>query len=72
MKSFIKKLYQYSEYIVNYSFYTYFIIYSVGVLFRKSIIYNYLFILLLGLFLGYRLARKACDYLEENQEELNE
>ena len=59
MSLFIKKLLKYSEYIIHYSFYLYFFIYGIGGLFRKAIIYNYLFILLLGILLGYRIAMKG-------------
>lgn len=59
MKNFIQKLCEYSEYIINYFFYIYFFAYVVGGLYKKSVIFDYLFILLFGLFLGYRIAKKS-------------
>lgn len=67
MKRKIWYLYFYSNYIVSYSFYIYFIIYSFGALFRKSVVYNYILILLLGLYLGYKFADKAYLYLRNNK-----
>jgi hypothetical protein len=56
----------YSEYIINYSFYIYTSVYTGFILFRKSIVYNYLFLFFLGLFLGYRFAVIARNYLRCN------
>jgi hypothetical protein len=67
MKRILQKIYLHSEYIINLIFILYFLIYSVCTLFRKSIIYNYVFILLLGLFLGYRLAVKHYNYLKNEK-----
>lgn len=59
-KSIALILYFYSEHIVNYSFYTYFFIYMILELDKKNVLYNYLLLLLFGIFLGYRIAMKAC------------
>lgn len=67
MKKRIWYIYFYSNYIVSYSFYLYLIIYVFGALFRKSIIFNYILILLLGLYLGYIFADKAYLYLRSNK-----
>jgi hypothetical protein len=67
MKSILQKIYLYSEYIINLIFILYFLIYSIGTLFRISVIYNYIFILLLGMFLGYRLAVKSYNYLKNGK-----
>ena len=68
MKIIIKRLCIYSEHIINYTFYLYFFVYVVGELFKKSIVYNYLFIILIGLFLGYRIATSSRYYLDRNKE----
>lgn len=57
----------YSNYIVTYGFYLYFFIYGVFKLYEKSILYNYLLILFLGIYLGYKLAIYAYDYLKKNK-----
>jgi hypothetical protein len=67
MKRILQKIYLYSEYIINLIFILYFLIYSIGTLFRISVIYNYIFILLLGLFLGYRLAVKSYNYFKNGK-----
>lgn len=51
----------YSNYIVNYSFYLYFFIYMIGRLNHKSEIYNYILILLFGIFLGYKFSTYSKD-----------
>jgi hypothetical protein len=61
-------LYLYSWNIITYSFSIYFFIYLVFRLDKVSVIYNYLILFLFGIFLGYKLARKAYDYLKTNQE----
>ena len=68
MRKVLKFIYYYSAYIIDYSFYIYFLIYAVATLYRKSIYYNYLFVLLLGLFLGYRFAVRAYHYLKNNED----
>jgi hypothetical protein len=67
MKRILRKIYLYSEYIINLIFILYFLIYSICTLFRISVIYNYIFILLLGLFLGYRFAVKSYNYLKNGK-----
>jgi len=49
-------IYFYSEYIVNYSFYIYFSVYMIFMLDKKSIVYNYILLILYGIFIGYRIA----------------
>lgn len=66
MRKVLKFIYYYSGYITDYSFYVYSAIYVFAHLYRKSIYYNYLFILFFGLFLGYRFAVKAFYYLRKN------
>lgn len=68
MKKRIWYIYFYSNYIVSYSLYIYFVIYAFAALFRKSVIYNYILILLFGLYLGYKFADKAYQYLKNNNE----
>ena len=48
-----------SEYIVNYSFCIYFFVYLVFELDKKSVLFNYLMLLIFGIYLGYRLAVKS-------------
>jgi len=48
-----------TEYLVNYSFYIYFFIYLVFQLDRKSVLFNYLILLIFGIYLGYRFAVKS-------------
>lgn len=49
----------YSEHIINYIFYIYFFIYMVFMLDKKSVIYNYIILLLFGLFVGFQIAKKT-------------
>jgi len=53
-------IYFISEYIVNYSFCTYFFVYIVFELDKKSVLFNYLMLLIFGIYLGYRFAVKSC------------
>ena len=76
MKIEIKKiayqLYYYSNIIVNRIFWGYFllmIIYNFFISKNIPIILSFLFFLLLGMFLGYNLARKAYDYLKAHDED---
>jgi len=48
-----------TEYVVNYSFYIYFFIYLVFQLDRKSVLFNYLILLIFGIYLGYRFAVRS-------------
>jgi len=66
-KSFYYKLFYFSEYIVNYSFLTYFVVYLIFRLDAISIFFNYFIVFEFSLYLGYKLARKAYDYLKVNQ-----
>lgn len=64
------KLYYYSEIIVNRLFWVYFSIMAIYRFFINENIpipLSYLFFLLLGMYLGYKLCRKAYDYLKANQ-----
>ncbi len=71
-KGILKFIYFYSEYVVNYIFGCYFLLYVILRLGDKSILYNYLLLLLFGLFLGYRLAVRAYYYLRKNNEKTYE
>ena len=65
------QLFYYSNIIVNYVFWGYFllmIIYHFILNKNIPIVLSFLFFLLLGVYWGYNLARKAYDYLRENQE----
>lgn len=68
MKKILYLFFLYSNYIINYGFYLYFFIYIIAKLHKESIIYNYILILLFGIYLGYKLAIKAYDYLKKNKE----
>ena len=59
VKNIVEFIYFISEYIVNYSFYIYFFIYLVFQLDRKSVLFNYLMLLIFGIYLGYRFATRA-------------
>ena len=50
-----------SEYIVNYIFSIYFFVYLVFKLDEKSLLFNYLMLLIFGIFIGYRIAIKTGD-----------
>ena len=70
-KKLIYRLYYYSDIIVTNIFWTYFIIMMIYRFFiSKTIppILSYLFFLLSGIFLGYKLCRKAYDYLKAHKE----
>lgn len=60
-------VYFYSEYIINLIFYLYFFLYVILMLTRKSIIFDYLLLIIYGMFLGYRLAVRAYYYLKERE-----
>lgn len=62
-------IFVHSVYIINYSFYIYFFVYVVFKLDERSIIFNYLLLIIFGIFLGYRIAAKVFLYFEakENQ-----
>jgi len=65
MQRIIRKIYIYSYYIVMFGFIIYFIIYVLLRLYSKSIYFNYILILLFGLYLGYEFAAKAYEYLRK-------
>ena len=68
-KKIINKLYYYSNIIVDWTFWGYFlflIIYHLFIDKNIPIFLSYMFFLLLGLYLGYKLARCAYDYLKNN------
>lgn len=48
----------YSEYIINYSFYLYFFLYIILGLDKMSVTFNYVLLLMFGIFLGYGMRRK--------------
>lgn len=48
----------YSEHIINYTFYIYFFIYMVFMLDKKSILYNYILLIIFGIFIGFQIAKK--------------
>jgi len=59
------KLYLISGDIIGYIFVIYFLLYAIGGLYNKSVIFNYLIILLLGVYYGFRVAWKR-DYYKRN------
>lgn len=66
---FLSFIYKYSNYIVSYVFLLYLFIYIILKLYRRDIIFDYILILLLGLYLGYKFAAKSYDYyLDKNKE----
>jgi len=67
-KDIIKNTYLKVGQIITQIFCYYFAIYLILMLDKQSILYNYLVLLLFGLMLGYRIAMKVYDYLNENQE----
>lgn len=66
-RNIITIIYFYSEYIVNYLFYVYFFLYVILMLSRKSILYDYLLLIIFGMFLGYRFAVRAYCYLKQQE-----
>lgn len=68
-KSMVKILYSYSRQIITLSFSCYFAVYLIFFLDRKSIFYNYLVLLLFGLYLGYEVAVRASFYKKDNKSE---
>ena len=60
------KLYLISGDIVGYIFIMYFLLYTIGGLYKKSVIFNYLIILLLGVYYGFRVAWKRDYYKNSN------
>lgn len=63
----LKRICYYSNYIITYTFLGYLSVYTVLKLYDKSVIYNYIVILLLGLYLGYRFADFADQYLRKHK-----
>lgn len=63
----LKRICFYSNYIITYAFLGYLSVYTVLKLYDKSVIYNYIVILLLGLYLGYRFADFADQYLRKHK-----
>lgn len=66
------KFYYYSNIIVNRSFWGYFllmVIYRFFISENIPLLLCYLFFFLLGMYWGYKLARKAFDYLKVNKED---
>lgn len=71
-KNLVYKLYYYSNIIVNRLFWGYFllmVVYRFVISKDIPLLLSYLFFLLLGMYWGYKLARKAYDYLKVNQED---
>lgn len=69
-KGIIYKLFDYSNIIVDRVFWGYYLLMFIYRFFigkEIPILLSYLFFLLFGLFLGYKLARKAYDYLKAHQ-----
>lgn len=54
----------YSEYIINYSFYLYFFLYMILELDKLSVTFNYVLLLMFGIFLGYGICRKKNEKLD--------
>lgn len=65
----IERLYFYSAHIIKYSFYTYFFSYLIFEFYKKSIIFNYLLLVIFGIFLGYRIAFKVFFYFAEKDKQ---
>lgn len=71
-KKMIYKFYYYSNIIVDRFFWGYFFLMGIyRFVISKDIpfLLSYLFFLLLGMYWGYKLARKAYDYLKMHQED---
>ena len=68
MKKIIKLFLLHSDIVVWCLFLGYFLFYTVLRLFVKSIYYNYIMLLLLGVFLGYQIATKYHSFLKQNGE----
>lgn len=69
-KNILYKLYDYSNIIINRIFWGYYVLMFIYRFFINKdipILLSYLFFLLLGISLGYNLARKAYDYLKTHQ-----
>jgi hypothetical protein len=62
----MKKNIHYLDIIITYSFYLYLLIYAIFALFREGVCYNYVFLLLLGVFLGYKIAKEIIDCKMKN------
>lgn len=60
-------IYHNSGYIVLAVFYTYLALYIFLKLYKIDIAFNYLLILLLGIFIGYNFGRSAMIYLYNNR-----
>lgn len=60
--SLVRKFYIQSQQIISWGFSCYFAIYLIFFLDKKSVLYNYLILLLLGLYLGYEIAVIASRY----------
>ncbi len=63
------RFYYYSNIIVNRIFWGYFLVMAIYRFFISKdipLLLSYLFFLLLGMYLGYKLARCAYDYLKNN------
>ncbi len=63
-----RKFYLYSYYIISIVFYTYFFIYMLLDLEEKSLLFNYLLILLFGVLIGYIIANKAHKELDKRHD----
>ncbi len=57
----------YSQIIVSYCFYIYFFIYFIFDLYKDDIIFNYILLIILGVFIGYKIAFKSIIYLEKRK-----
>ena len=68
MKKIIRLLLLHSNIIVWCIFCVYFFFYNVLLLYMKSVYYNYIMLLLLGVFLGYQIAIKYHRLLKQNGE----
>lgn len=65
--NFLDFLYVYSGYIINFTFYIYFFLYLIFQLDRISIAFNYLLLVIFGIFIGYRIAIKAYSYIDRKR-----
>ena len=61
-KPIMRKMYLYSRQIITWTFNCYFAIYLIFFLDKKSVLYNYIVLVLFGLFVGYEIAIIASRY----------
>lgn len=55
-------IFKYSNYIVTYTFFLYLFFYIIFSLYKKNIVFDYILILLLGIYIGFKLGMIVLDY----------